>query len=273
MSLPIPPVPSAPTRTGFPLSWHGAGAVLLPRSAGSGDAVAQALALEALLPLCDALEPWLGAPLRLRAPLPFAPADARAWLTVAIGRQGAEAEAELALPIPALREHRLGRIGAGWALRWPSFGCDLCVESWPTEQLPAWRIEPGAVLLLPRSFGASDVPQDVRVLAPTAALAPRPGEWQRAEGRLVLGPQEADEAPALPGWQLIVPDALRVDAGAWFAGEAARLAVTAETAELRHGSIPLASGRLLPLGRGLGLLVEHADGQRLAAAGALPESA
>lgn len=280
MSLPPPPLQSHPPRTGFPLRWRGAQAVLLPRSAGSGDAVAQALALEALLPLCDALEPWLGAALRLQAPLPFAPADASAWLTVAIGRQGAEPEAELALPIAALREQRLGRIGAGWALHWPGFECDLCLESWPTERLPAQRIEPGAVLLLPRSFDANDAHWNVRVLAPMAALAPRPGWWQRAEGSLVLGPQEADEAPAstrtAPGWQLIAPGAVQVDAGDWFGGDAARaarLAVTVETAELRHGSSTLARGRLVPVGRGLGLLVDHADRQRLGAAGELPAAA
>ncbi len=251
-----PPSPTS-DRQSFPFDWHGARAVLsLPQPAPAArDAVAQALALEPWLPLVDAIERWLGEPLRLGAPVPPAGRRSAEHLTIAIGRDGEAARCELALPLACLAGTALGPFAPGWVLHWPRIVCDMQIEAWPEGALDATRFEPGALLLLPSSFGTATSERRVRLTA--GAHGARAARWRGSECR--LGPNDA-AVPSAPAWSAVAPRAVSFDAQHWYActGVAPQNAeVRIDALELRHAGQVVVTGRHAPAGRGHGLLIEQ----------------
>jgi hypothetical protein len=266
--------PHSPGQSGFPLGWRGAQALLLPRGDGAAaaDVPAQAIALEPLLPLVDVLAAWLGEAVRLQAPAPLAAADADGFLSLAIGRQGEAPLCDLALPAAQLRHAVLGPLGAGWAVRWPRIVCDMLLDEWPLDALDAARFEPGALLLLPRSFGVSTPNWRVRLLACSHGLAPgsRSARWCTGERVLSLAAHDnlaevagvADVTHVTHGraWAAVMPQAAAIDAGLWFGcatDAAASVEVVGDAVQLRRAAESVAQGRLAPAGRGFGLLIER----------------
>jgi hypothetical protein len=257
-SPPLPPNDSH----GFPFDWHGAPALLsVPHPAGAAtDAVAQALALEPWLPLVDALERWLGAPLRLGAPLPRDNRRAGELLNLGVGREGDSARCELALPVARLSGAALGPFAPGWVLHWPRIVCDMLIEVWPDAALDAARFEPGALLLLPASFDSTAPERRVRLTA--AAHGARAARWRGSECR--LGPNDALPSPpsAAHAWAAVALRAVSFDAQHWYGCTPApppHAEVRIDALELRYGGRLVASGRLAPAGRGHGLLIEQVD--------------
>lgn len=252
--MPSPP----PDPQSFPFDWHGARALLtLPHAAAAAtDAVGQALALEPWLPLVDAIERWLGEPLRLGAPVPGDTRRSNELLTLAIGREGDAARCELALPVARLRGAALGPFAPGWVLHWPRIVCDMLIEAWPDAALDAARFEPGALLLLPASFDAAAPERRVRLM--TDAHGARAGRWRGSECR--LGPNDAAPPLPAPAWAAVAPRAATFDARHWYGCTPAApppAEARIDALELRRAGRVLATGRLAPAGRGFGLLIEQ----------------
>jgi hypothetical protein len=250
---------------GFALRWRGSQALLLPRHSAAAltDVVAQAVALAPLLPLAEVLEAWLGEPLRLHLPVGVEP-DGDALLTIGIGREGEPALCDLTLPIEQLGHSPLAPLATGWAMHWPRIVCDMLIEVWPEDMLDPVRLEPGALLLLPRSFGGTGPQWNVTLLARAHGLAqgPRPAMWHSGERTLSLTPHDDTQAPNGRAWAAIVPQAVAIDAAHWFgcgAAEPPSVGVVADAVQLRRGAQTVASGRLAPAGRGFGLLIERVD--------------
>lgn len=253
----------------FPFRWRGARALLLPHErAGATDVVAQALALSALLPLVEVLEAWLGTPLRFEPPCPpdAADTDTGLMLRFEVGRDGGPAWCEVALPVEALCGEGLGLgpIASGWALRWPRLSCDALIQTWPGETLDAGRFERGALLLMPGTFTPAPADSDVRLLARLhgRSVGSRPARWRCGERTLrLLAPDDRRVELPQPTWALVAPGATSIDAERWFGGAARgvgnEVPIELDSLELRHQGTPVARGRLHPIGRGFGLLIEQ----------------
>lgn len=244
----------------------------------ASDAVAQALALDAAMPLLGAVEAWLGAPIaHLRPaapPLQWPSHDDALTLSLPDGSR-------LALPWAVLRPgHRFD--AGGVAVTWPALACELQIEALASDRIDARALAPGAVLLLPASFAATaGLALPLRARAAHAwptlcGLAWHPRrDWLR-----LTAPTLEDEAPshqagaaspsrthgpspgdghAEPAWHIVAAEPLLLSAACWFGGGAERPLPPPRRATLRHGARALAHGALVPAGAGMGVLIEQCE--------------
>ena len=248
----------------YPFHWRGADAALwLAAPQPGGDVVDRALALEPLLPLTSALEVWLGEPLLVAAAQGAAHVPALGdLLPIEIGAANDAVLCTIALPAARLAPGLGAALPAPWALRWPRVVCDLVLDDWPLEAIVAQRLEPGAMLLLPRSFGAERrawaVPLEPVALQPRLSPAHRVARWHADEHVVRVEPQAASPmAPPRP-WRAVLPHVAAPRADVWcgLATQTEVLRVDADRIELRLHGRTVANGRLAPAGGGFGVLIE-----------------
>lgn len=231
------------------------------------NAVAQALALEPALPLLEAIEEWLGTTLTRLEPVAALdwPDDGRAL------NLGVRGLGRLALPWSALRVGQRLVLPERFVVDWPTLACDLVFESLAHDRLALHELLPGSVVLLPASFAKPSG-------APIALqLRPHRG-WPRLEGlrwdasRERLGfdapaLRDPTPGPAVAPWEVVAAEPCAIDASCWFGGAATAAApAPPRQVALRHLGDVVASGRLVPVGSGIGMLVDACHGHAIQAA-------
>lgn len=257
--------PGTPALEGL-LELHNSGAAV-------PTAVAQALALEAALPLLAALELHLGHALGAVEPLAAtsAPAlhgrqDVLTWQLPGLGR--------LLLPAAALRPG-VALLPAGLRAVWPTIGCTLVLDRIAAARIAADTLAETRLLLLPGSFGGfgasgsastpggaggNSTPGETwPILARPALPWPLLGglAWWPARARLHLTPRLASDArDAGDLWELVSPLPCRISAACWFDATPAEpnLPAPPAAALLRRAGRTWAEGSLVPVGLGWGLM-------------------
>jgi hypothetical protein len=232
----------------FVLSWSGhLGELRLPAGAGN-DAVEAALALGPALPALAALEQWIGQ--ALEAIEPGTVPAAADTLALSLTLPGA-APATLHLPVAALPFGRPPP--AALPLAWPELVAQVVVQTLPPQALDPAALRDGALLLLPQAFDtAAGWPVELhadRVGWPPLQLSGLPG-WRPTTGSKQPGaPAEPADADA---WQIVLAEAARPNAAAWF-GAAGVAPSGFGGATLQRAGRRWAGGAFVPAGAGWAL--------------------
>jgi hypothetical protein len=220
--------------------------------AAATHAVAHALALEALMPLLAAVETWLGAGFEQIEPAPATPD----WPTQAL-TLGVQGLGRLALPWQALRVGQALN-SAGFTLEWPTLACELLFESLASERIDRRHLVCGGMLLLPSSFASASAP--LPLLARPQRAWPRLGglTWDARRDTLQLASAALVETPSgRAGWEVVAASPCELSVAHWFGGAALPAPMPPPRGvALRHGDETVASGRLVPAGAGIGMLID-----------------